>query len=75
MMLARLLGSGAATGSTVTFTDASHIAPWAQAGVASASSAGLVAGYPDGTFQPADTTTRAQAAQVIFKYLHRAGRL
>lgn len=41
-------------------------AGWAAA-VASAESAGLVAGFPDGTFRPADLLTRAQAAAVLLR--------
>lgn len=47
------------------FSDRAHIDPWALAGVEQAFAAGLVSGFPDGSFQPLGTATRAQAAQVL----------
>ena len=48
-----------------TFTDASAIAPWAAGDVAAVAAAGLVAGFPNGTFAPTAPTTRAEATKVL----------
>ncbi len=51
------------------FSDAAAIAPWARAGVAAAAAAGLVQGFPGGSFRPALVLDRAQAAAVFVRYL------
>ncbi len=63
VMLARALHLSAQ--STLSFTDAAQIAGWAQAGVQAVVAAGYLQGFPDGSFQPLDPTTRAQAARVL----------
>jgi hypothetical protein len=75
LMLAKLLGSSAPTGSLSRFSDASSIAPWAQSGVAAAVGAGLMTGFQNGTFQPTGLSTRAQAAAVLAKYLSYVGKV
>ena len=47
------------------FTDDAQIAPWAVTAVGQAVAAGYISGFPNGTFQPLGTTTRAQAAKVL----------
>lgn len=47
------------------FTDADQISDWAVPEVARAAAAGLVTGYPDGTFRPQAPVTRAEAAVLI----------
>jgi hypothetical protein len=42
---------------------------WAANAIGSASSAGLITGFPDGTFKPEDKLTRAQALVVLSKSL------
>lgn len=76
-MLSRLkaIAPTAASGGAPGFRDASQIAPWAQAGVDAAVGEGLLSGFPDGSFQPQATATRAQAAEVIYDYLKRVGKL
>jgi len=39
---------------------------WAAGAIGAVSAAGLMNGYPDGTFRPAQTLTRAEAAVVLF---------
>ncbi len=51
------------------FADASEISPWAAESVASAVSAGLVRGYPDNTFRPGRTVTRAECAVLVYRAL------
>ena len=75
VMLARLLGSSVAEGSLGAFTDASSVAPWALAGVRTAVGAGLLVGFPNGSFQPAGLSTRAEAAAVLAKYLTYIGKV
>lgn len=55
------------------FSDDASIAPWALQGVEQVVAAGYMAGFPDGSFQPSATATRAQAATVLAMVLsHRA---
>ncbi len=50
------------------FTDRPEISKWAINAVEWAWYAGLIGGQPDGTFDPAGTTTRAQAAVIFMNY-------
>lgn len=45
---------------------------WGANAIASASSAGLIAGFPDGTFRPEDQITRAQALVILANALRNA---
>ncbi len=69
VLLAHALGSSAVPGSPLKFTDTASIASWAQAAVQEVVGAGLMAGFPNGTFQPTGVSTRAQAAAVLAQYL------
>ncbi len=73
VIVSRALRLGA--GSPPPFTDASVIDPWARAGVGSVVAAGYLKGFPDGSFQPLATTTRAQAAEVLSAALQRLSQL
>jgi hypothetical protein len=46
---------------------------WAANAISQVSDAGLVTGFPDGTFRPEDKITRAQALVILAKALHSAG--
>jgi hypothetical protein len=59
--------SESATGKT--FADSSQISTWAQKAVATASENQIINGYPDNTFKPKASATRAEAATVIVKAL------
>ncbi len=74
VILARVLGSSATAGTLSQFKDASSIASWAKSGVEAVVGSGLMAGFPNGTFQPTATSTRAQAAVVIARYLKHIGK-
>jgi len=50
---------------TLHFSDAAQIDNWARTAVGEDVAAGYLAGFPDGTFQPLASTTRAQAAKVL----------
>ena len=55
------------------YSDATKVDSWATSGVVAASSSGYMTGYPDGTFQPLATVTRAQAAAVAARLIvHQA---
>ena len=49
------------------FSDASSISPDLHNAVAIAVQKGMIAGYPDGTFQPQGQLTRAQATEILYK--------
>lgn len=46
---------------------------WAEAGIKLAVKAGIVSGYPDGTFQPGKTVTRAEFAVMLIQALKPQG--
>jgi len=50
-----------------TFADSAKIAAWAKGAVSTASAAGVINGYPDGSFKPQGSATRAEAVTVIVK--------
>ncbi|HAG11403.1 MAG TPA: hypothetical protein DCK76_08505 [Desulfotomaculum sp.] len=47
------------------FSDAGEISAWAKTAAAAAVHQGLVSGYPDGTFGPQKTSTRAECATML----------
>jgi len=61
------LQSGAAT----SFTDAGAIGYWAAPHVTAMNAASLIGGFPDGSFGPQLTATRAQAAAIFDRFLQR----
>jgi|GEM_PF-3220815 len=67
MMTARMLGAAAAT--EVPFADAGQIGHGFRQYVAEAYSLGIITGYPDNTFRPAGTATRAEAAVMVIRAL------
>lgn len=68
LMLWRLAGWPDAQGSGDGFADAGSISWWAKGGVDWAVGAGVLTGYPDGSFQPQGTANRSQAAQMLMRY-------
>jgi preprotein translocase subunit Sec61beta len=68
-VLARALNLSSGEGANLDFADAGTVAAWARDGVAAAVSAGLVRGYPDGTFRPGNPITRAECAVVVYRAL------
>ncbi|MBX6378891.1 MAG: S-layer homology domain-containing protein, partial [Clostridia bacterium] len=61
------LGEGAAP----SVRDLPRVAPWARAAVAGVLDSGIMTGYPDGTFRPEASITRAEAAAVLMRVLQR----
>jgi uncharacterized protein YraI len=66
-MLAKLLKLDGAT--TSGFSDAGDIASWAKPSVSDLVAAGIMAGYPDGTFRPREVISRAEAVVMINRAL------
>ena len=66
-ILAKLLKMDDAT--TLSFSDADQIDSWAQTSVSGLVSAGIMTGYPDGTFRPQLVINRAEAVVMINKAL------
>jgi hypothetical protein len=67
-MLTRALGLSAKPQAAAKFTDA---AGWAQGAIGAAVEAGLVTGFPDGTFAPARQITRAELATILARVIDR----
>lgn len=63
MILVRAAGLDVQSGERPAFADSADTRYGAE--VASAARAGLITGFPDGTFRPSDSLTRAQAAAII----------
>ena len=59
---------------TLHFTDTAQIDAWALQGVEEAVAAGYIEGFPNGTFQPLGTATRAQAAKILALVLAQQAR-
>lgn len=53
------------------FADGTQIADWAKEAVAKANGNGIISGYPDNTFRPKATATRAEAVTVIVNALNK----
>ena len=60
-------------GKALTFDDDSEISDYAKEAVSALSGAGIINGMGDGTFAPAASVTRAQAAKVIYGLLELVG--
>ncbi|MGG1551416.1 Ig-like domain-containing protein [Paenibacillus ferrarius] len=78
VMTARALqiyGNGAVglTSKAPSLKDASDIPIWAKPSIDKALSAGILNGYEDGTFRAGQTTTRGEAAAMIYKLLAALG--
>ena len=54
------------------FTDQDDISDWAIEGVSAIQAAGLITGYPDGSFNPQGTATRAEVATIFARFLEVA---
>ncbi|MNY66307.1 hypothetical protein D3C86_2037120 [compost metagenome] len=71
----QMYGKGAAgiTSQTPSLKDASDIPSWAKPSIDIALSAGILNGYEDGVFRAGQTTTRGEAAAMIYKLLSALG--
>ncbi len=70
-ILARVVTSksGQQTAQEAEFTDSQQIPEWAAEAVDLAAQKGLIKGYPNGTFQPQKSVTRAEATAMIDRLL------
>lgn len=59
----------------LTYADHHEIGDWSRAYVKKATELTIVGGYPDGTFRPANPITRAEAAKILYTFMHYAGLL
>ncbi|GBG07379.1 hypothetical protein PAT3040_01929, partial [Paenibacillus agaridevorans] len=55
--------------SELNFTDERQIAEWARTAIGKAISAGIVSGYPDGSFHPNQTMTRVEMIEILARAL------
>ena len=58
-----------ASGDLVNYSDANSVSTWAKDSVEWAVGSGLIGGYEDSTLRPQGTTTRAEVASVLQRYL------
>ncbi len=68
-VLVRALDLASPANAALSFSDESSISPWAKNSVAAVVSGGLIKGYPDGTFQPQGSATRAECAVMLYHAL------
>jgi uncharacterized repeat protein (TIGR01451 family) len=61
-MLSRILGTGSSTGANFSDLPTNH---WAYGYISAVVNAGLFNGYPDGTFRPDQSITRAELSKVM----------
>jgi len=59
-------------GVAILFTDQDNISYWAVNGVRAIQTAGIISGYPDGSFLPQGTATRAEVATIFAIFLEIA---
>lgn len=69
VMVARLANLSDNKGAAAQFTDYADVAEWAAGAVGAAAEQGLISGYPDGTYKPAQSITRAEAVVVLDRAL------
>lgn len=77
MVSRALTASGAQLelGENVEFTDADDISDYAKSAVTELARAGIINGMADGRFAPHNSITRAEAAQMLYGFLSKAGLL
>ncbi|MCL2048985.1 MAG: S-layer homology domain-containing protein [Defluviitaleaceae bacterium] len=61
------------SGPAIDFTDAADISWWAAEGVGVMQRAGILGGYPDGSFRPRAASTRAEVASMFSQFLRITG--
>jgi uncharacterized repeat protein (TIGR02543 family) len=60
-----------ASGISGYYSDMSSVSPWAREAVLWAVKEKIIFGYPDGTFKPQSSATRAEAAAMVIRWLDR----
>ncbi|GIP37069.1 hypothetical protein J31TS4_03490 [Paenibacillus sp. J31TS4] len=66
-------GTAGSASKALSLTDASDIPSWAKPSIEHALSAGILNGYEDGAFRAGQTTTRGEAAAMIYNLLASLG--
>lgn len=69
VILSRILMLQPEVGENTIFTDGRTMADWSRGYITSAARYGVIGGYPDGSFGPADSLTRGQAAILLVNAL------
>ncbi|MBO8159058.1 S8 family serine peptidase [Thermosyntropha sp.] len=72
-MLVNVLRTGKGEEGEIPFSDADEISPWARKAALYAAEYELIKGYPDGTFKPARSLSRAEVAVIIEQFLDLTG--
>jgi len=67
VMIAKAANLQSDSSQPISFTDQEQISSWAAQAVSSSVSQGIINGYPDNTFRPSGSATRAEAATVIIQ--------
>ncbi|MFD2614107.1 S-layer homology domain-containing protein [Paenibacillus gansuensis] len=62
-------GSNSKVSTTAAFNDAGDASGWAEEAIRQAAAAGLISGYPDGSFRPQAPAARAEAASLVKRLL------
>ena len=57
------------------FTDKDAIPSWAKTAVVNAAQYGIISGYPDRSFRPADSISRGEAASMLYRLIESYSRL
>jgi hypothetical protein len=60
---------GHESSNAITFQDAALFPEWAVSGIGAAMEAGIIKGYPDGSFNPQTTLTRAEMATIVSRLM------
>lgn len=71
-IIGRLYKTAAAdtvTPNQLTFTDKAKVNTWSAGYIYDAVQKGYIVGYPDGTFKPGNTVTRAEVSRILYSYL------
>lgn len=74
-IMVRLLKLEPTTQGLDKFKDATRIPQWSRSSIGAIAKAGFMAGYPDGTFQPGKSITRAEAVASLDRARKRRRRL
>jgi|GEM_PF-4704752 len=75
VMLASLLKLEGSKGDIAGYTDTSAMAPWSLEAIQAVSGLKVMSGYPDGTFRPGASMTRAEAVVSIDRALQAAAQI
>ncbi|MNM31119.1 Endo-1,4-beta-xylanase A precursor [compost metagenome] len=67
---AKLKGAASSESGSIAFSDVTSIQAWAKEAVENVNALGIIKGRPDGSFGPAETATRAEAAAMLLKLMN-----